>query len=121
MSSPDSAGVITDEWALDGRFIMRRETVGDTNSIAMIGWDDSKRAYRIVRAINNGSTNEAVGQWDEATRSLVWNWITADDSKGVTAIATWRFVGNDAIQLHVVHEKENDVLLDLTIKTRRRK
>ena len=75
--------------------------MGDTNSIAMIGWDDNKRTYRIVRAISNGNT--------------------ADDSKGVTAIATWRFVGTDFIQLHVVHEKENDVLLDLTIKMRRRK
>ena len=39
---------------------MRRETVGDTDSIAMIGWDDTKREYRIVRAISNGGTNEAV-------------------------------------------------------------
>ena len=86
----------------------------------MIGWDDNKRAYRIARAISNGSTNEAVGQWNDATRSLVWDWKVGD-SDGVTAIATWRFVGNDFIQLHVVHEKENDVLLDLTINMRRRK
>jgi hypothetical protein len=86
----------------------------------MIGWDDNKRAYRIARAISNGGTNEAVGQWNEATRSLVWDWKRDDDSDGVSSIATWRFVGNDAIQLHVVHEKENNVVLDLTIKMKRR-
>jgi hypothetical protein len=118
---PAVKGVISDKWSLDGRFIMRRETVGSTKSIAMIGWDQNKKAYRIARAISSGRTNEAVGQWNDATRSLVWNWITAEDSKGVKSVATWRFVGNDAIQLHVVHEKENDVLLDLTIKMRRRK
>lgn len=118
---PTATGVISDEWSLDGRFIMRRETVGDTNSIAMIGWDDTKRAYRTTRAISNGRTNEAVGQWDDATRSLVWDWKMPDESEGVTAVATWRLVGSDAIQLHVVHEKGDDVFLDLTIKMKRRK
>jgi len=118
---PDAKGVISDEWSLDGRFVMRRETVGSTKSIAMIGWDDNKRAYRIARGVSNGTTNEAVGQWNDATRSLVWNWKVADDSKGVTSLATWRLVGNDSIQIHVVHEKKNDVLLDLTIKMQRRK
>lgn len=118
---PDAKGVITDEWSLDGRFIMRRETVGSTKSIAMIGWDDTRQAYRIARAISNGRTNEASGQWNDVTRSLVWNWKMADDSKSVRAIATWRFVGTDFIQLHVVHETEKDVLLDLTIKMSRRK
>jgi hypothetical protein len=117
---PDAKGVISDEWSLDGRFIMRRETVGSIKSIAMIGWDDNKRAYRIARGVSNGSTNEAVGQWNDATRSLVWNWKVADDSEGVTSLATWRLVGNKSIQIHVVHEKENDVLLDLTIKMERR-
>ena len=99
---------------------MRRETVGSTKSIAMIGWDQIKNAYRIARAISNGSTNEAVGQWHDATRSLVWNW-KLDDPEGVKSTATWRFVGNEAVQIHVVHQKENDVSLDLSIKMRRRK
>ncbi len=117
---PAVKGVISDEWSLDGRFIMRREQVGDTDSIAMIGWDDNKRAYRLVRAISNGRTNEAVGQWNDVTRSLVWDWNVAE-SDGVSDIATWRLVGNDGIQLHVVHENEGEVLLDLTIKMKRRR
>jgi uncharacterized protein (TIGR03067 family) len=118
---PAVKGVISDEWSLDGRFIMRRETVGDTKSIAMIGWDNNKRAYQLARAISSGRTNEAIGQWSETTRSFVWDWKVDDDSEGVTSVSTWRLVGNDAIQIHVVRERGKDVLLDLTIKLEQRK
>jgi hypothetical protein len=115
----EEKGVITDEWALDGRFVLRREAVGDSHSIAMIGYDTNKKAYRLVRAVSNGRTNELMGEWNDDTRSIIWK--AADTPKGVTSISTWRFVGNDAVQLHVVGESESGVTLDLTIKTERRK
>jgi len=112
-------GVIKDEWALDGRFVLRRETVGDTHSIAMIGYDTNKKAYRLVRAVSNGSTNELIGEWDEKTRSIIWR--AADLPQDVESISTWRFIGSDAVQIHVVREADSGVTLDLTIKIERRK
>ena len=85
-----------------------------------MGYDSSKSQFRIVRFSNAGQIDESVGQWNDESHSFVMKAL--NERPGITRTSTYRIVGNDALQSHILaKDKDGKVQMDLTIKSSRRK
>ena len=110
---------MTAQWILDGRFLYGRSEVGNHKSVWVIGFDTNRNVYRYIRMTNAGRIDESIGEWNEATRSFVWNLVNVPT--GITRTSTNRIVGNDAIHAHILAEdNDGEVHMDLTIRSTRR-
>jgi hypothetical protein len=85
-----------------------------------MGFDSNKNQFRIVRFTNTGQIDESLGQWNEESNSFVMK--TVNERPGISRTSTYRIVGNDDIQSHIVaKDKGGKIHMDLTIKSSRRK
>ncbi len=115
-----STGVMTGDWILDGRFLFGRSEVGSYKSIWVAGYDTNRQEYRYIRMSNTGQLDESVGQWNDDLGGFVWKVV--NEKPGITRTSTSRFLGDDAVQTHILSQDGNGkVQMDLKIRATRQK
>jgi hypothetical protein len=106
---------------LDGHFVQLHTTTeaGDEQFLTLIGYDESKAAYRLWIYLSNGAAYERIGQWDDARSTLTLELVPP--APGVTGTSVYRFVDADTIEASLVvknaaAEKTRDITDVMTRK-----
>lgn len=94
--SPFTKGESSTTWVLDGRFVQQTGVLRSADGFnairvtTLMTYDSERKMYRMWSFLSNGSTSEATGTWDEATRTMTS--ISRQD--GSTTTTTAKFSDN---------------------------
>jgi hypothetical protein len=87
--------------------------------LRVIGFDTNSKEYRLFSFAAGRKASEALGRWDDTTG--VVNWRMAQEPKGVTSTATWRFADDGSVDWHVTRKSKDKTLMELMIRLERQK
>jgi hypothetical protein len=112
-------GTLTREWVLNGRFLQEKGIDEQKPNLCMFTYDVQKKAFRFWRFDSEGGAMELSGQWDEASKTMLWK---AEMGNGLTSIGPMRFIDADTIHWEAVtKDKAGKVYMHLEGKVTRKK
>jgi hypothetical protein len=113
-------GTMSGRWILDGRFLLGETKLPNFQSMWVMGYDTSKKAFRYVLFGSNGRIEENIGQWNDADR--VFDWKQVNTPPGITRTSTTRRLDGGAAESHILAKTQDGrIQMDLTIKGTTRK
>jgi hypothetical protein len=94
---------------LGGQFVQEAGEKADGNShLTLYTYDEKQKAYRMWYFSSTGSGSDVAGQWDAATKSLVWKFDVGTQFKGT---GTHRFANDDTVEFSTVIKDGSGELL----------
>lgn len=122
--TPRPPGPSNGEWIVDGRYLQQKWKIDvDANSPPLSAtvistYDVNEKVYRQWQFLSDGSTTQATGKWDEATRTMTWTDRRPD---GATVITKASFPNAD-LQLWTITmtDRQNKIVYEMSGNSKRR-